>query len=199
MLTVILGNVFNHLSLSSNSQLVIISTLAVIGPIVILVAGIWDAINHIQNSLEFFWSDPHIVVYSRVFMVAIAAVFSINLLMKNSIHGILKRGMQLVIVGSIMQIISGFGDSISHDVFGIDGLLSLTHQPLEIGIVLSALGGFLIIKARQNSNLKAFLPFSILTFLLITSWLGFNFALYFGHYVQCIPIHLIFSSGCSIL
>jgi hypothetical protein len=199
MLTVILGKVFNHLSLDSNSRLTIISTHAVIGTLVILVAGIWDAVNHIQNSPEFFWSDPHIVVYSGVFMVAIAAVFSINLLMKNSIHGILKRGMQLVIVGSIMQIIFGFGDSISHDVFGIDGLLSLTHQPLEIGIVLSALGGFLIIKARQNSNLKAFLPFSIVTFLLITSWLGFNFALYFGHYVQCIPIHLIFSSGCSIL
>jgi len=199
MLTVILRKVFNHLSLASNSQLVIISILAVIGPILILVAGIWDAINHIQNSPEFFWSDPHIVVYSGVFMVAIAAVFSINLLMKNSIHGILKRGMQLVIIGSVMQIISGFGDSISHDMFGIDWLLSLTHQPLEIGIVLSALGGFLIIKARQNSNLKAFLPFSIVTFLLVTSWLGFNFALYFGHYVQCIPIHLIFSSGCSIL
>jgi len=199
MLTVILGKVFNHLSLASNSHLVIISTLAVIGPIVILVAGIWDAVNHLQNSPEFFWSDPHIVVYSGVFMVAIAAVFSINLLMKNSIHGILKRGMQLVIIGSIIQIISGFGDSISHDIFGIDGLLSLTHQPLEIGIVLSALGGFLIIKARQNSNLKAFLPFSIVTFLLITCWLGFNFALYFGHYIQCIPIHLIFSSGCSIL
>jgi hypothetical protein len=199
MLTVILGKVFNYLSLASNSQLVIISTLAVIGPLVILVAGIWDAINHIQNSPEFFWSDPHIVIYVGVFMVAIASVFSINLLMKNSIHGILKRGIQLVIIGSVMQIISGFGDSISHDVFGIDGLLSLTHQPLEIGIVLSALGGFLIIKARQNSNLKVFLPFSIVTFLLVTSWLGFNFALYFGHYVQCIPIHLIFSSGCSIL
>ena len=199
MLSVILGKVFNRLSLDLNSQLTIISTHAVIGTLVILIAGIWDAVNHIQNSPEFFWSDPHIAVYGGVFMVAIAAVFSINLLMKNSIHGILKRGMQLVIIGSVMQIISGFGDSISHDVFGIDGLLSLTHQPLEIGIVLSALGGFLIIKARQNSNLKVFLPFSIVTFLLVTSWLGFNFALYFGHYVQCIPIHLIFSSGCSIL
>ena len=199
MLTVILGKIFNRLSLDVNSRLTIISAHAVIGTLVILIAGIWDAVNHIQNSPEFFWSDPHIVVYSGVFMVAIAAVFSINLLMKNSIHGILKRGMQLVIIGSVMQIISGFGDSISHDVFGIDGLLSLTHQPLEIGIVLSTLGGFLIIKARQNSNLKVFLPFSIVTFLLVTSWLGFNFALYFGHYVQCIPIHLIFSSGCSVL
>jgi len=199
MLTVILGKIFNRLSLDLNSRLTIISTHAVIGTFVILIAGIWDAVNHIQNSPEFFWSDPHIVVYSGVFMVAIASIFSVNLLMKNSIHGILKRGMQLVIIGSAMQIISGFGDSISHDMFGIDGLLSLTHQPLEIGIVLSALGGFLIIKARQNSNLKAFLPFSIVTFLLMASWLGFNFALYFGHYVQCIPIHLIFSSGCSIL
>jgi len=199
MLTVILGKIFNRLSLDLNSRLTIISAHAVIGTLVILIAGIWDAVNHIQNSPEFFWSDPHIVVYSGVFMVAIASIFSVNLLMRNSIHGILKRGMQLVIIGSVIQVISGFGDSISHDMFGIDGLLSLTHQPLEIGIVLSALGGFLIIKAHQNLNLKVFLPFSIVTFLLVTSWLGFNFALYFGHYVQCIPIHLIFSSGCSVL
>jgi len=199
MLTTLLQKVSSRLCLKSNSQLSIISILAVIGPLVILVAGVWDAINHIQNSPEFFWSDPHIVVYAGVTIVAIASLFSINVLMKNSIHGILKRGLQLIVVGSIMQIISGFGDSISHDMFGIDGLLSLTHQPLEIGIVLSALGGFLIIKSRQNTDLKAFLPFSIVTFLLMTTWLAFNFALYFGHYIQCMPIHLIFSSGCSVL
>ncbi|MDC0170343.1 hypothetical protein OAJ04_01010 [Candidatus Nitrosopelagicus sp.] len=199
MLTTLLEKVSNRLCLKSNSQLSIISVLAVTGPLVILVAGIWDAINHIQNSPEFFWSDPHIVVYAGVTLVAVASLFSINLLIKNLINGILKRGLQLVIVGSIMQIVSGFGDSISHDMFGIDGLLSLTHQPLEIGIVLSALGGFLIIKSRQNTNLNAFLPFSIVTFLLMTTWLAFNFALYFGHYIQCMPIHLIFSSGCSVL
>ena len=199
MLTTLLEKVSNRLCLKSNSQLSIISILAVTGPLVILVAGIWDAINHIQNSPEFFWSDPHIVVYAGVTLVAVASLFSINLLIKNSINGILKRGLQLVIIGSIMQIISGFGDSISHDMFGIDGLLSLTHQPLEIGIVLSALGGFLIIKSRQNTNLNAFLPFSIVTFLLMTTWLAFNVALYFGHYIQCMPIHLIFSSGCSVL
>ena len=199
MLTTLLEKVSNRLCLKSNSQLSIISILAVTGPLIILVAGIWDAINHIQNSPEFFWSDPHIVVYAGVTLVAVASLFSINLLIKNSINGILKRGLQLVIVGSKMQIVSGFGDSISHDMFGIDGLLSLTHQPLEIGIVLSALGGFLIIKSRQNTNLNAFLPFSIVTFLLMTTWLAFNFALYFGHYIQCMPIHLIFSSGCSVL
>ena len=199
MLTTLLQKVSSRLCLKSNSQLSIISILAVIGPLVILVAGVWDAINHIQNSPEFFWSDPHIAVYTGVTMVAVASLFSVNLLIKNSINGILKRGLQLVVIGSIIQIVSGFGDSISHDMFGIDGLLSLTHQPLEIGIVLSALGGFLIIKSRQNTDLKAFLPFSIVTFLLMTTWLAFNFALYFGHYIQCMPIHLIFSSGCSVL
>jgi len=199
MLITLLEKVSSRLYLKSNSQLTIISILAVTSPLVILIAGIWDAINHIQNEPEFFWSDPHIVVYTGVTMIAIASIFSINLLIKNSIHGILKRGLQIVIIGSIIQVISGFGDSISHDMFGIDGLLSLTHQPLEIGIVLSALGGFLIIKSHQNTNLKTFLPFSIVTFLLMTTWLAFNFTLYFGHYIQCIPIHLIFSSGCSVL
>jgi hypothetical protein len=199
MLTTLLEKVSNHLYLKSSLQLSIISILTVTGSLVILVAGMWDAINHIQNSPEFFWSDPHIVVYTGVAMVAAASLFSINLLIKNSIHGILKRGLQLVIIGSIMQIISGFGDSISHDMFGIDGLLSLTHQPLEIGIVLYTLGGFLIIKSHQNNTLKTFLPFSIITFLLMTTWLAFNFALYLVHYIQCIPIHLIFSSGCSVL
>lgn len=199
MLTTLIEKVSDRLCLKSNTQLSIISILAVTGPVIILIAGIWDAINHIQNEPEFFWSDPHIVVYAGVTLVGIAALFSVNLLIKNSIQGILKRGLQLVIIGSIIQFVSGFGDSISHDMFGIDGLLSLTHQPLEIGIVLSALGGFLIVKSRQNSNLEIFLPFAIVTFLLMTAWLAFNFALYFGHYIQCMPIHLIFSSGCAIL
>jgi len=199
MPTTLIEKVSSRLCLKSNSQLSIISIFAVTGPLIILVAGIWDAIHHIQNEPEFFWSDPHIVVYTGVTLVAIASLFSINLLLKNSIEGILKRGLQLVVIGSIMQIISGVGDSISHDTFGIDGLLSYTHQPLEIGIVLSALGGFLIVKSRQNSNLRVFLPFAIITFLLMTAWLAFNFALYFGHYIQCMPIHLIFSSGCAIL
>jgi len=199
MLTTLIEKVSDRLCFKSNTQLSIISILAVTGPVIILIAGIWDAINHIQNEPEFFWSDPHIVVYAGVTLVGVAALFSVNLLIKNSIQGILKRGLQLVIIGSIIQFVSGFGDSISHDMFGIDGLLSLTHQPLEIGIVLSALGGFLIVKSRQNSNLEIFLPFAIVTFLLMTAWLAFNFALYFGHYIQCLPIHLIFSSGCAIL
>jgi hypothetical protein len=167
--------------------------------VVILSAGIWDAFSHIQNEPELFWTIQHISVYTGVSLIASAGIIGVILLFRNSVKGILKKGIQLVIAGSIIQLVAGFGDSLSHEVFGIDGLISWSHQPLEFGIVLAALGGFLIIKSRQHTKLKIFLPFSIIALLLLTSWLGFNLFLIFGHVIQCIPIYDIFSSGCSIL
>ena len=108
-------------------------------------------------------------------------------------------GIHFVIAGSIIQLVAGFGDSISHDVYGIDGLISWSHQPLEIGIVLAAFGGFLVIKSKQHSRLGKFLPFSIIAFLFLSGWLAFNLVLIFAHVIQCIPVYDIFSSGCSIL
>jgi hypothetical protein len=175
------------------------SILAVIGPVVILSGGVWDAISHLQREPELFWTIQHISVYTGVSMITCAGIIGIILLARNSVKGILKKGIQLVIIGSIIQLISGFGDSLSHDVYGIDGLISWSHQPLEFGIVLAALGGFLIMKSRQHTKLGMFLPFSIIALLLLTSWLGFNVFLIFGHVIQCIPVYDIFSSGCSIL
>ncbi len=182
-----------------NNLIAIASVLAVIGPVVILSGGIWDAISHIQREPELFWTIQHISVYTGVSMITCAGIIGIILLVRNSVKGILKKGIQLVIVGSIIQLVSGFGDSLSHEVYGIDGLISWSHQPLEFGIVLAALGGFLIMKSRQHTKLKIFLPFSIIALLLLTIWLGFNVFLIFGHVIQCIPVYDIFSSGCSIL
>ena len=175
------------------------SILAVIGPVVVVSAGFWDAISHILKEPEFFWSTPHIVVYTGVSITSCAAIMGWILLFRKSVHGSLKTGIKLVIAGSIIQIISGFGDSLSHDVFGIDGLVSWSHQPLEFGLVLASLGGVLIIKNREHTRLKAFLPFAIVAFLFFSIWLIFNLVLIFGHTIQCIPIYEIFSSGCAIL
>jgi len=182
-----------------NSLIAIASVLAVVGPVVILTGGIWDAISHLQREPELFWTIQHVSVYTGVSMITSAGIIGIILLVRNSAKGILKKGIQLVIIGSIIQLVSGFADSLSHDLYGIDGLISWSHQPLEFGIVLASLGGFLIMKSRQHTNLKIFLPFSIITLLLLTSWLGFNIFLIFGHVIQCIPVYDIFSSGCSIL
>jgi hypothetical protein len=182
-----------------NNLIAIASVLAVVGPVVILTGGIWDAISHLQREPELFWTIQHVSVYTGVSMITCAGIIDIILLVRNSTTGILKKGIQLVIVGSIIQLVSGFADSLSHDLYGIDGLISWSHQPLELGIVLAALGGFLIMKSRQHTKLKIFLPFSIIALLLLTSWLGFNIFLIFGHVIQCIPVYDIFSSGCSIL
>ncbi len=176
-----------------------ISILAVTGSVVVVSAGLWDAISHLQKEPEFFWSIQHIMVYTGVSMTSCAAFMGCILLFGKSVHRSLKTGIILVIVGSIIQLISGFADSLSHDLFGIDGLISWSHQPLELGLVLVSLGGVLIIKNREHTKLKALLPFSIVTFLFLTTWLIFNLVLIFGHTIQCIPVYEIFSSGCAIL
>ena len=182
-----------------NNLIAIASVLAVVGPVIILTGGIWDAISHLQREPELFWTIQHVSVYVGVSMITSAGIIGIILLVRNSTSGILKKGIQLVILGSIIQLVSGFADSLSHDLYGIDGLISWSHQPLEFGIVLASLGGFLIMKSRQHTKLKIFLPFSIIALLLLTSWLVFNIFLIFGHVIQCIPVYDIFSSGCSIL
>lgn len=187
-------------AIAKSSTLVsLASILAVIGPIVIVSAGFWDAISHIQKEPEFFWSPSHVVVYFGVSMTSCAAIMGGILVIRKSVRGSLKTGIKLVILGSVLQIVSGFGDSLSHDVFGIDGLISWSHQPLELGLVLASLGAVLILKNREHTRLKIFLPFSIIAFLFFTTWLIFNLVLFFGHTIQCIQIYEIFSSGCSIL
>ena len=191
---------FSNSSLAKSSTLVsLVSVLAVIGPFVVVSAGFWDAISHLQKEPEFFWSIPHIVVYTGVSITTSAAIIGTILLLGNSTKNSLKNGIILVITGSLIQIVAGYADSLSHDVFGIDGLLSWSHQPLEFGLVLSALGGFLILKNLQKTKLKMLLPFSIISFLFFTTWLVFNLVLIFGHTIQCLPVYEIFSSGCSIL
>ena len=175
-----------------------VSIFAVAGPIIVVSAGFWDAISHLLQEPEFFWSTPHIVVYSGVSITTCGAIVGGFLLSKNPSNRFLKIGLKLVIIGAIIQIISGFGDSLSHDLFGIDGLISWSHQPLELGLVLASLGSVFIIKT-QKTKLVLFLPLSIIAFLFFTIWLGFNLVLIFGHTIQCIPVYEIFSSGCSIL
>ena len=176
-----------------------VSVLAVVGPVITVSGGFWDAISHLLREPEFFWTIQHITVYSGVTLVAAAAFVGIILILINSVKNSLKTGVILVIIGAAVQLISGYADSLSHDVYGIDGLISWSHQPLELGLVLASLGGLLILKNREHTKLKLLIPFSIISFIFFTTWLVFNLVLIFGHTIQCIPVYEIFSSGCSIL
>ncbi len=195
-----LHNILSGSTITKTDNLVsYLSIMAVIGPVISVSGGLWDAVSHLQREPEFFWSMQHVSVYVGVSIISSAAILGAIVILRKHARGILKTGIKLVIGGSIMQIVSGYGDSVSHEIFGIDGLLSWSHQPLELGLVLASLGGFLILKTREHTRLRLLLPFSIMSFLLFSAWLVFNIVLIFGHTIQCIPVYEIFSSGCAIL
>lgn len=177
----------------------IISLLAVFGSLLEITGGIWDATSHILREPELFWTIQHVSVYTGVAMIASSGILGSIFLITKKVTGNLKRGLQLIIIGSALQVSAGYADSISHDLFGIDGLVSWSHQPLEIGLLLSALGGFLIMTVMKNQRFKKLLPISILTLIFSISWLGFNLTIIFASPILCILVYEIFSSGCAVL
>ena len=187
-----------NISEKTNFLMTLVSVLSVFGTLIVLSGGVWDATSHAINEPELFWTIQHIVVYSGVGMSTVAGLIA-YIVSKTIIYKKFTMGVKILVIGTILQLISGFGDSLSHDIFGIDGLLSLSHQPLELGLVLVSLGGFLILKNISNNYAKKLLPFSIISFIIMTSWLGFNLMLLLGGSVMCILVYKIFSSGCAIL
>jgi len=185
--------------LRRETLLEIISLLAVFGSFLEITGGIWDATSHILREPELFWTIQHVAVYTGVAMIASSGILCSIFLITKKVTGNLKRGLQIIIIGSALQVSAGYADSLSHDLFGIDGLVSWSHQPLEIGLLLSALGGFLIMTVMKNQKFKKLLPVSILTLIFSISWLGFNLSLIFASPVLCTLVYEIFSSGCAVL
>ena len=195
-----LNSRFTNSFLTQTTTLVsFVSILAVLGPVITVSGGFWDAISHLLKEPDFFWTIQHITVYFGVSLISFAALLGIILLIKKSVKGSLKTGVRLVIIAAVIQLVAGFVDSLNHDIYGIDGLVSWSHQPLELGLVLGSFGGFLILKNIEHTKLRVLMPFSIISFIFFTTWLAFNLVLIFGHTIQCIQIYEIFSSGCSIL
>ena len=185
--------------LRRQSLLEIIPLLAVFGSLLEITGGIWDATSHILREPELFWTIQHVAVYTGVAIIASSGILGAIFLITKKVTGNLKRGFQIIIIGSALQVSAGYADSLSHDLFGIDGLVSWSHQPLEIGLLLSALGGYLIMTLMKNQKFKKLLPISILTLIFSISWLGFNLSLIFASPVLCTLVYKIFSSGCAVL
>lgn len=195
----LINKLTNSLFFRTKVLLGIVSLFAVFGTLLELSSGIWDATSHVLEEPEFFWSIQHIAVYCGVAMIVTSGIFGFILMFKKKINGTLKKGIIIIIIGSVLQISAGYADSLSHDLFGIDGLVSLSHQPLELGLVLSALGAFLILSDPRTQNFSKFRPISIMTLILSIIWIGFNLSLLLGNTILCLPFYEIFSSGCAIL
>ena len=94
----LIQRISNSILMKPTTLVFFVSIFAVIGPIVIVSAGFWDAISHLQEEQEFFWSIQHIVVYIGVFMTVCAAIIGCILLFRKLTRRSLKTGIKLVIL-----------------------------------------------------------------------------------------------------
>jgi len=62
--------------------LLLVSMFAVFGTILELSGGMWDAVSHVLQEPEFFWTIQHIAVYSGVAMIGASAILGFFLLIK---------------------------------------------------------------------------------------------------------------------
>ena len=191
--------IHNSLLSKTGTILFVISILAVCGTVTELLGGIWDASTHALRAPEKFWTIQHATIYAGVGMIVSSSVLGMIILLLNSENKILFKGIKIILLGSILQLGGGYVDSISHEIYGVDGLVTPSHLTIEIGLFLSALGGFITLCQIDKIKIRKIMPVAIMTVLLSASWIGFNLILLFTSIVLCIPVYDLFSSGCAVL
>ena len=193
-------NAFSNTLISNRKSIIIvISILAVSGTVVELLAGIWDATSHLMREPELFWTIQHVAVYAGVGMITCSAILGSIILITNPQNASIKKGLEILIIGILLQITAGYADSISHEVYGVDGLVTISHLVLETGLLLSAVGGFLVLSNSKKTMPKIIMQLAIMSVLLSSTWIGFNLILLFGSVALCLPVYEVFSSGCAVL
>ena len=194
------SNLISTLFLSKiKTILLVISILAICGTVTELLGGIWDASTHALRAPEKFWTIQHVTIYAGVGMITGSSVLGMIILLLHSENKILFKGIKILLLGSVLQLVGGYADSISHEIYGVDGLVTPSHLTIETGLFLSALGSFMTLCQVDKRKTRKFMTVAIITVLLSASWIGFNLILLFTSIVLCIPVYDLFSSGCAVL
>jgi hypothetical protein len=176
----------------------LISLLATCGTFIVLLGGVWDSSSHELRIPDTFWTIQHITIYAGASIVALSAIMGVMAIMKGvnkKIHG----AITIILVGAVAQLLGGYFDYNFHTKYGIDGLVTPSHLTVETGLLLSAIGGLMIISKVRYVHIKKIIPISIMTVLLSAAWIGFNLSLLLGAVVLCVPIYQMFSSGCAVM
>jgi hypothetical protein len=157
-----------------NDFLLAVSILCVLGTTAVLLGGIWDSASHALKVPDNFWTIQHITVYSGVTTVALSAAFGTILSLKNKK---IRVGITILLTGSLMQLVGGYVDYNFHEIYGIDGLVTISHLTIECGLLLTSIGGFLTITKFSYEKTKKIVPFAIMNIIFAATWIGFNLAL----------------------
>ena len=195
-----LSNLISTSFLSKTKTILfVISILTICGTGTELLGGIWDASTHALRAPEKFWTTQHVTIYAGIGMIVSSSVLGMIILLLHSENKTLFRGIKILLLGSILQLVGGYTDSISHEIYGVDGLVTPSHLTIETGLFLSALGSFMTLCKLDKRKTRKVMSIAIMTVLLSASWIGFNLILLFTSVVLCIPVYDLFSSGCAVL
>ena len=190
----------SRILLQQNFLLATIAILALFGTMLEIISLVWDSSSHITQDTDEFWRIHHIAVYSGAGMIAISAFIGLKFLIKKHPNNKMRNGIKLIIIGTGVQLFSGYMDSLSHYFYGIDGKISITHTfGLEASLIPVAIGGFIIVNQLDNEKIKKLIPFAIFTILTAIFPVFFDLVLLIAGPIICAHVFDIVSYGCAIL
>ncbi|NHI03985.1 hypothetical protein DYY67_2162 [Candidatus Nitrosotalea sp. TS] len=137
-------------------------------------------------------------IYSGASLIACSAIAAI-LVLNHCEDKSVKKGIMMILLGAMLQVVGGYADYNFHEIYGIDGLVTPSHLTVETGLLLSAIGGFTTLSKVQNRILLKIMPISIMAILLSAAWIGFNLVLLFSAVILCVPVFQLFYSGCAVM
>ncbi|MGB9003059.1 MAG: hypothetical protein WCC52_04565 [Nitrosotalea sp.] len=193
------SNRFHASSLSRARKITHMSSfLATCGTMIVLLGGIWDSASHEFRVPETFWTVQHATIYSGASLIACSAIAAM-LVLNHCEDKFMKKGIMVILLGAMLQVVGGYADYNFHEIYGIDGLVTPSHLTVETGLLFSAIGGFITLSKSRNRILLKISPVSIMAILLSAAWIGFNLVLLFSAAILCVPVFQLFYSGCAVM
>ena len=128
------------------------------GILLVTIGGGWDITNHLLNKPETFFAPPHTLLYTGVAIALFGTTVMFTLWNKFSEdeRSHYRFPVKLGIIGIFLLVGAGPIDFLWHSNFGLDGLLSPSHQTLLSGMFLCAVGSMISIvrygKSYKNNS-----------------------------------------------
>ena len=138
--------------------------LATIGVTFSLWGGGWDVTSHLLRTPETFFTPSHMLLYTGVGISVISAIISTVIYVRKKADRSSRFGLNLILLGVLVQVIAGPGDFFWHEEFGLDGLLSPTHLTLLTGMLMTVTGAVFGLARMSNpfsSNKIVSVPLAI--------------------------------------
>ena len=190
----------SHIIIQQNFLLTIVVILAIFGTMLEVTSLIWDSASHITQDTDEFWRIHHIAVYSGAGMIVVSAFIGLKFLIKKHPNHKIRNAIKLIIIGAGVQLFSGYMDSWSHYIYGIDGKISLTHTfGLEASLIPVAIGGFILLNQIDNNKIKKLIPVAIFAILTAIFPVFFDLILLIAGPIICAHVFDFVSFGCAIL